>query len=257
MDGTLLDSNGKVSEENQRAIQDFIEKGGKFGVATGRSQLNIVSFLKGISVNTPCILYNGGGLYDFETKEFLDISELSKKKLIIYLHHCLKQYPNVVIQIYTSDMCFVVSSKELANPAVIEDHQPCTFCQIEEIMDKPWIKILFCAKPDELKSMEEKIVKFELEQDVNWVFSSEIYLEFLPKDTSKGSMLKKLREYMCGGYKIYAVGDFNNDKEMLQAADVGIAVKNALPGVKDVADRITVSNDENAIADIIYHLIEN
>jgi hydroxymethylpyrimidine pyrophosphatase-like HAD family hydrolase len=42
---------------------------------------------------------------------------------------------------------------------------------------------------------------------------------------------------------------------MLGAADVGIAMQNAIPSLKEIADVITVSNDENAIADIIYHII--
>jgi hydroxymethylpyrimidine pyrophosphatase-like HAD family hydrolase len=88
------------------------------------------------------------------------------------------------------------------------------------------------------------------------VFSSEIFLEYLPYGVSKGSALRKLKDYMGGNYIIYAVGDYNNDIEMLHEADIGIATDNAIPMLKESADLITVTNDENAIADVIYRIIK-
>lgn len=256
MDGTLLNSEGKVSRENQDAVQTFIAQGGLFGIATGRSQLNSVLFLEDIKVNVPCILYNGCGVYDFSAKKFIALFELCKTRLMLFLRHCLLEYQEVVIQIYCPDMCYFISPRLQADDHIVAIHQPCEFYNMEDILDKPWIKILFCGKPEELKELNASVKDFELEQDINWVFSSEIYLEFLPYKVTKGSALSKLREYMGADYKIYAVGDYNNDVEMLRAADVGIATQNAIPSLKEIADVITVSNDESAIADIIYRIIE-
>jgi len=255
LDGTLLDSDSKVSAENQQAIKTFIEQGGHFGIATGRSNLNAVAFLDHVAVNTPSILYNGCALYDFEAKKFLSLYKLPNEKLVPYLKYCLKEYQNVMIQAYCPDMNYIISSEQSADPTVVSDHRPCMFCRLDDIIGEPWIKLLCSGKPEDLKIMESKIKDFGIGQDINWVFSSEIYLEFLPPQVTKGSMLIQLREFMGPGYTIYAVGDYNNDREMLLAADVGIATGNALPGVKEIADRITVSNDESAIADIIYNMI--
>jgi Cof subfamily protein (haloacid dehalogenase superfamily) len=257
MDGTLLNSEGKVSKENQEAVNSFIAQGGKFGIATGRSQLNSVLFLDNIKVNTPCILYNGGGLYDFDAAKFIALNELPKMKLVRFLEHCLKEYREIVIQIYCPKMCYFVSPELSADEEIVALHQPCEFTQIKEIIEKPWIKILLSGNSEELKALNNERKDFDLAQEINWVFSSEIYLEYLPYGVSKGSALSKLREYMGSEYKIYAVGDYNNDIEMLQAADVGIAMQNAIPSLKKIADVITVSNDEHAIADIIYHIIES
>ena len=256
MDGTLLNSEGKVSKENQEAVKEFIAQGGLFGIATGRSQLNSVLFLEDIKVNVPCILYNGCGLYDFDEKKFIALYELSKTKMSSFLNYCLKEYQDIVIQIYCPDMCYFVSPESRADREVIELHQPCQFCKIEDIVDKPWIKILLSGKTEDLKSLNRTRKDFGLEDEINWVFSSEIYLEYLPYGVTKGSALSKLREYIGSEYKIYAVGDYNNDIEMLKAADVGIAMKNAISSLKEIADVVTVSNDENAIADIINNVIK-
>ena len=256
MDGTLLNTQGVVSKENQEAVNYFIENGGLFGIATGRSQLNSVLFLDEIKVNAPCILYNGCGVYDFAAKQFLMLHELPKKKLTTFLIHCLSEFSEVTIQIYCPGMCYFISPITQADPHIVEIHQPCEFCGIEDIMELPWIKILFCGEPDDLKAMNEQMVYYGLEQEISWVFSSEIYLEYLPYGVNKGSALQQIREKIGSDYKIYAVGDYNNDIEMLQTADVGIATQNAIQTLKEIADRITVCNDESAIADIIYNIIE-
>jgi Cof subfamily protein (haloacid dehalogenase superfamily) len=255
MDGTLLNSSSKISDENVQAVDEFVAGGGLFGVATGRSHTNSALFLEDIKINTPCIVYNGCGVYDFKTKKFIALYELSKIKLINFIQYCVVEFPNVVIQIYTTEQCYVMSPETKANKEFVAIHQPCVFGSMEDVLDEQWIKILFCSEMVDLKAVEAAMKSFHLEKELRWVFSGDIYLEFLPNQITKGSALQKLREYMGGDYKIYAIGDYNNDLEMLQAADIGIATGNALPAVKEIADEIAVSNDENAIADVIYRII--
>lgn len=256
MDGTLLNTQGFVSKENREAIKYFIQNGGLFGIATGRSQLNSVLFLDDIQVNAPCILYNGCGVYDFDAKRFIRLYELSKPKLITFLRYCLKEFLEITIQIYCPEMCYFITPESEADPYIIAIHQPCEFLNLDDISELPWIKILFNGREEDLKRLNEQMINHGLENELNWVFSSEVYLEYLPYGISKGSALQHIKERMGSDHKIYAVGDYNNDVEMLQAADVGIATQNAIASLKEIADRITVNNNENAIADIIYNIIE-
>ncbi len=256
MDGTLLDSESRVSKENLAAVKRFIEHGGSFGIATGRSQLNSVLFLDELQINAPCILYNGGAIYDFDAKRFITLNELPKQGLVEFIKYCLKEYPETDLQIYCPEMCYFVSEEERTGKDIVALHQPCRFCEIEELMERPWIKILISAETKQLHSIHKAMADFGLD-GIDSVFSSEIYLELLPFGVNKGSALTRLREYLGGDYTIYAVGDYNNDVEMLQAADIGIATGNALDSLKKVADKITVCNDDHAIADIIDHIIES
>lgn len=256
MDGTLLDSQGNVSMGNRTAIREFISAGGRFGIATGRSHLNFEAFLTGVEVNAPCILYNGCALYDREEKRFLELSTLPLEKLSPYLQYCLEAFPGLMVQVYCPDMCYIISDEGRSEREVVENHKPNRFCAMEEILDQPWIKLLISGEPAHLRSLEGEIGSFGLGMEISWVYSQDRYLEILPIHVSKGSMLKKLKDSLGSGFRIYAVGDYNNDIEMLEAADVGIATENALPSVKVVADALTVSNDESAIAHIIHHMIQ-
>jgi hydroxymethylpyrimidine pyrophosphatase-like HAD family hydrolase len=79
--------------------------------------------------------------------------------------------------------------------------------------------------------------------------------EILPKGVDKGLALKKLADYLEVDVKrTIAVGDYDNDVAMLKAAGCGIAVSNASPSAIEAADVITVSNEEHALAKIIYDI---
>jgi len=255
MDGTLLDSNSKVSGETLQALQTFTSAGGRFGVATGRSQSNALPFLEGIDLNAPSILYNGGALYDFSADKFLFIHELQHENLTEFLRDTGAGFPDIMIQIYSPEGCSVVTSRETADPMIISGHWPCAFGRMEDMAEMPWIKVLFYGQPERLRALEKELEKSGLGRDIRWVFSAEIYLELLPLHASKGSMISQIRN-LYRGCTIYAAGDYYNDREMLEAADVGIAPANALPCIKEIADRISAGNDESAVADIILHIME-
>ncbi|MFH5836929.1 Cof-type HAD-IIB family hydrolase [Proteiniclasticum sp. C24MP] len=250
MDGTLLSSNGKVSERNKEAIRRFIEAGGHFGIATGRGHINVLSFIEGVEINAPSILYNGSMLYDFTEKEVLRSENLPVEKLTEAIKWIQVTYPEIMIHIYTPDTCHLVSKEENADAKILSDHQPAVFSELKEAMAEPWIKVLLAGENTALREIEKRL-ESELHGDMRWVYSADIYLELLPLGVSKASMLKKLKEIHGEDHRIIAAGDFYNDLEMIKAADYGIAMGNAPDEIKEAADGIAVSNDEDGIAWII------
>ena len=81
-----------------------------------------------------------------------------------------------------------------------------------------------------------------------------IEVTILPATGNKGGGVKALREYLGNITKVVCIGDYENDISMVKYADIGYAVSNAIDELKDCADRITVSNNESAIAKIISEL---
>lgn len=255
LDGTLLDKGGIVSEANKEAIREFIHNGGLFGVATGRSHQNFRKFVHGIEINAPCILYNGCALYDSGKDSFLDAVYLPVNRLKGWVEDCLRLHPEIMMHIYTPDSCQIVSSEEMGNPGIFYDHQPAEYSDYDEVLKKPWLKVLAYGSHDELKDIEDKLFEMGIQDEIHHVYSSDVYLEILPKSATKGFMLERLRGILDREIRIYAVGDYMNDLEMIAAADIGIAMGNADQRLKDIADIVTVSNDESAIAEIIRNII--
>ena len=71
MDGTLLNSKGKLSEENKRAIEYFVDNGGQFTLATGRMLPSVKRHIHKLKVTLPVIMYNGTKIYDFSNDEVI------------------------------------------------------------------------------------------------------------------------------------------------------------------------------------------
>ena len=86
----------------------------------------------------------------------------------------------------------------------------------------------------------------------DFIRSEKTLYEILPKGIHKGVALQKMCEHLgLSMEKTVAAGDYNNDIGMLRVAKCGVAVANATEETKAVADHITVSNEEHAIAQII------
>lgn len=256
LDGTLFDGNCSVSAVNKEAIRHFVAEGGRFGISTGRTQDNAMRFLDGVEINTPCILYNGSALYDFGEKRFLKTSALVKTEAQVFVSYVLHNYPEINIQVYTEEGIYLVSPKKYIIASFLADHQPCSFAESKDLMNQNWLKVLMCCEDGEvLRWLRSDLDREGMLSSVHTVFSSDIYLEFLLNGVSKGSMLEHLRKILSEEHRIiYAIGDYNNDIELLQHADVGVAPANALPQVKEIADVVTVSNEEHAIAAVIQQM---
>lgn len=250
MDGTLLSSDGKVSLRNREAISRFIEAGGHFGIATGRGHINVLNFIEGVEINAPSILYNGAMLYDFTEEKMLESEHIPTEKLQEAIRWIQKSHPEIMIYIYTPHTCYFVSKEENADQKILAGHLPVEFSELEEALEKPWLKVLLAGENSPLKVIEKKL-ESELKGEMRWVYSADIYLELIPAGVSKASMLKKLKKIHGEDHEIIAAGDFYNDLEMIRAADYGIAMGNAPEDIKAVADGIAVSNDEDGIAWII------
>ena len=88
--------------------------------------------------------------------------------------------------------------------------------------------------------------------------SANIFLEMLPKGISKGSAMNEYKKLDgMNDFKFIAVGDFDNDIEMIQSADLGVCPANSEESVKNKSDIVLNStNDEGAVSELINYVIE-
>ncbi len=256
LDGTLINSQHFISQENLDAISFFIKNGGSFAIATGRSKDNIRPYIENLTLNGPCILYNGGGIYNFQEERFLATELMDKSLVEEYIIYCMKNYKNMVVEIFTPDMLYIITPDHILDPYVEREKQVYLRTTLDEVMKKDWIKVLIYDSPESLQKAQSMLKNYNFLDKVDSFFSQVFYLELIKKGISKGAALERLKNSNQYSDKtIIAVGDYDNDVEMISSADVGIAVSNARECVKDVADIVTVSNDENALQDIIYNII--
>lgn len=258
LDGTLINSSHYIPEKNLDAIKYFIERGGRFSIASGRTIQNIRPFIKNLELNGPCILYNGAGVYDFKHEKLLQAEFLEKFNFKDYISYCMENYPNMVVQIFTPESMYITTPEENVDPYVERENQEFIRASLDEVIQHEWFKVMMYDSHETLLKAQAALKLFGMEDKVDSVFSLEFYLELLSKNVSKGWALNSIRhlEHFKDKY-IIAVGDYDNDIEMIKLADLGLAVENASERVKKAADMKTVSNDEGVLADIIYNIIPN
>ena len=256
LDGTLINSQHFISQKNLNAISHFTKSGGSFAVATGRTKDNIRPYIRKLVLNGPCILYNGGGIYSFQEERFLGTEFLDRSAVEEYITFCMKNYKNMAVEIFTPEMMYIVTPEYIVDPYVESEKQVFSRITLDEVIKMDWIKVLLYDTPESLKKAQIALDDFNLHDKVDSIFSQVFYLELIKKGISKGEALERLKNsHQYSDKTIIAVGDYDNDIEMIKLADVGIAVGNARECVKDAADIVTVSNNENALHEIIYNII--
>lgn len=253
LDGTLLNSNREVSSKNLDAIQHFITNGGRFGVATGRDIDNVLRLLAHVPINFYCIFSNGSVLFDKDTKKVLAERTLDKDKVLPFLQKCRKERPDIGIQLHTNQGTVFFPDESAVDPQVAETHQPYCCKNFEQLQALSIRKLLFITPDGDMTWLKEHSEPFV--SIIQRVQTSPKYFEFLPQNSSKGAMIREIRPLVSSSDIIYGVGDFYNDKEMMETSDIGILCDNAPAELKPLAKYICKDNNNHPLHDVIYNII--
>lgn len=256
LDGTLFNSQRKVSRENRDALEYFMAQGGLFGLATGRSPSNAAFMLEGLTVNTWSVMLGGAEAYHFARNNVAFPKTLTRIRMAVFLREVLERLPQIDVLVYTESRLFFLSDPKTIDPDFRDSHQPAAFVSLSEALSFPWLKVLFRAPREILQTLESGAARRGIFEICTRVYTRADYLEFLPVGVHKGTCLRNLRTMdELAERKFVVVGDGLNDLEILGEADIAVAVENALPVVKHRADFVTVSNDENALSHLIYEIL--
>ena len=251
LDGTLFDDDKRVSMENRVAIEAFVREGGRFGVATGRAPSIIGAIERDLPVNAPCILLNGAGLYDLAEKQFLAMHPIDSALTERVISRAVPLSPNVCPQIFNATGIYETNPNQRDDPQTVIEHMPVTQVSIDQV-PQPFLKFLLAHTAANLDFLHKTLEQEGLFEGLSAFRSADAYLEFVALGVNKGTALEDVRA-RCGNVKkILAIGDYNNDLEMVALADIGGAPANAIDKVKSAADIVlAASNNESCVAEFL------
>lgn len=256
MDGTLLNSKKEITDTDRRAIEKFMSLGGKFSIATGRTIQSFGAYYNMLDLRMPLIMYNGAAIYDKNADKVLYTIALpvEAKRLT---HEIIDAMPQVGGEILKADGIYVFRNNDYeklhTKLCMVEPY----YSDLDEVTDGDWLKVLFAMAPEDIPMME-LLVKQKGYDTVSFVRSSDIFYEMLPLGITKGTALEEYRRLDgMEGYTFVAIGDYDNDIDMLVKADVGACPANAEESVKAAAD-IVLSNscETGAVAELVDYIIE-
>ncbi|MCG9129703.1 HAD family phosphatase [Candidatus Poribacteria bacterium] len=254
LDGTLLNSDNQLSPENCAALQDLEKNNIIVVLISGRMHRSILPISNQIGLENPIISYNGGMVKHASSGEIFHhtpvpadyameiISDCNEKGL--HLNYCLNDKLYVAEKNQWSDLYETrtgVPANEVGNLSTLQDETP--------------TKLLIILPPDQLPPLLEQYQETYKEKLYVTQTQPE-YIEFMNPDVTKGKALEALaKRFGISLDNIVAFGDSYNDESLIRTSGFGIAMGNAVDPVKENADYITSTNDENGVAKAVYDII--
>lgn len=281
LDGTMLNQYGVVTENTKEAIKKVQEHGMEVIIASGRPIDSIKTIAKEIKSEKYFISGNGAIIYDIAKDEIIYENTLKKEKILEIIKICEEN--SIYYNIYTekeivakSLQCNVLyyhkenayrSDDEKTHINIVEDVYDYIANRNEKI-----VKITICDNNQfifnsimrklkeidaieilEVSHMSRKMIRQGTEEIPIEYYYTEISAKDVDKWNALGFLMEKLE---LKKDEIIAIGDNINDKNMIQNAGLGIAMGQSHPAIKEVANRITSSNTEDGVAEILNNITE-
>lgn len=252
MDDTLLREDHTISSETKAAIEKAQKLGIKVVLASGRPTYAMKRYAIELGLdkyNSHLISFNGANIVECATENVIFKQSLSMENAH-KLYDVSKRY-NLFIHTYLGDTIVTEENNEYT-----EIEKEITGMEIHIIDDfkktinQDLIKVLMLEEPEKLKKAAETISK-EMSDMLSVTISKPFFLEFMDKGIDKAATLERLIN-MLGIKKeeVIAIGDSYNDMSMIQFAGLGISMSNGKPEVKEIADYITGSHQEDGIVHV-------
>ncbi len=259
VDDTLV-SNGYINPKNIEKIEYFMNEGGMFSLATGRSANAIGTVTAALRRFSPSVVANGCMIYDYENENVLYHEVIPKEDHKI-LKAVIEAGVDVGCEVHSGINAFTVLRNSETDFHQEYEGFKAPQCNFEDIDNLHWNKVVFFAENiaefDKVKKIATKIgAKSNLISTcMNADGIKHSFLEIVPNGISKATAINKLREMFnikkgCW----FAIGDYYNDLPMLENADISAATNGAPDEIKNIADYVTVDCRDGAVADFIDYL---
>ena len=250
VDGTLLNSQHKITPDTLRALNALHEKGIPFVIISARSPSGIEPIVKEYGLRCSIVSYSGSLILD-EDRQVVYHRGMSRTEAAETLNFAAQQHFNMTWCVYSFDQWV---TPDRTDPRIVREENivKATAQQgtLDDVTADEVHKLLFICDPAQTNAIEEQLkVRFPQHSIVK---SSEILLEIMPGGTTKAKAVKTL----CGLRHISpahaaAFGDNYNDVEMLELVGHGWLMGNAPEPLKRRISRHTADNDHDGIAEVL------
>lgn len=277
LDGTLLNSYGTISERNKNAINNAQKKGTKIVIASGRPLQSARSFANEVGADNYVICGNGSVLYDLKNGQVLYNKFIDKQKALKIIKICEEN--SIFYSIYTENLTIASSINynilffNNENKKMTDDKKTNIkiinniYQYVEESPDINILKITICdenaiifdgiiRKLREIKDIDVLDVEHMARKVITAGTEERTveyhYTEITSKDVNKWYAIQKLAMNLdIKQEEIMTIGDNINDKEMIQNAGLGVIMQNSAPYMKEFANEVVSSNNEDGVAEAL------
>ena len=246
LDGTLLDDKKIISEEDKDAIKYVREKGGMVFIASGRPIASTQKYFDKIDADKFIVYSNGAGIYDTEARENLFSARIDKR-ICLDLNRFAKEN-NICIRVDTPYGRYISDEKFALSLDVIDKNIDAVIRE-NDILQVSILSETEEPRAEAIEYINENIRSgIKIENVFMTGYNNEFFaINIVNTSASKGNAIQGLCKYLKINIEdVIAIGDGANDISMIEAAGLGVAMLNAEEDVKDIADEITLENNNNS-----------
>lgn len=241
LDRTLLRTDKSVSDYTRSVLTLWQQAGANLYAATARPERAIAEYRKIISFRSVTTL-NGARTITPAAVYENPIAPESAASILEQLYRA----EETVISVETEDGIFANREIPLWNPAVFEDLRPLA-------VSRKIYKIL-ASRPETAAGQ----IRIRLPEKTYCTVADRTLLQFMSSAATKWNGIRRmLEEDRISADRAIYFGDDNDDLEPLRECGCGVAVSNALEEAKNIADAVTLSNDEDGVARFLEGLLAN
>lgn len=258
MDDTLLTDDHKISDLNKKVLLEAQAKGVYVVLASGRPTSAMTAYAKELELDlndSYIISFNGAIISQAKDDQILFEQKLTVKQIHDLYDYSVKTKTHIITYlddeiISETDSEYIEVEKEITGMA----HRK--VASFKDYIDRPAVKCILLENPTYLKSVENDLIKAMPHLSVS--MSKPFFLEAAQQGIDKAASLKLLAEKLnIHQSEIIAVGNAGNDLTMIEYAGLGVWVDNVTPELRDKADLIVASNNNDGVAEVVQKYILN
>ena len=247
----------KITEMTRKKLFEFQENGGKVILASGRPTMGIKPYadiLRLSEYGGYILAFNGGSMIDCKSGKIL-FEKTLPPHVIPEIYDIIKDYP-VGINTYEGEC--IIAGRQINQYTELEARINGMKIKFVEdfvgYVDFPVNKCLLQGDPEVILQLE-KLLSEKYKGQLGIFKSEAFFLEIVPQGIDKAESIDRLLNMLnISTEECIACGDGFNDISMIRYAGLGVAMSNAKEPVKEAADYITLSNDEDGIAHLLMKL---
>ncbi|SHS47367.1 cof family hydrolase [Mycobacteroides abscessus subsp. abscessus] len=257
LDDTLLNDEHTLSKRNKEALMAAQELGVKVVLASGRPTFGMVSIAKDLQLDqygSYILSFNGSKIINAKTNEEMFNSSISSE--MAHRLYDLSRREGVAILSYKDESIVIEEPNEYADIESTITGLPMQIVdQFKATITEPVVKAMMLAHPDVLVDVEQTLVK-EVGEEVSVFRSKPFFLEFTALNVTKGTSLHQLTQKLgINAEEVIAIGDSYNDITMIEFAGLGVAMGNAPDAIKEIANHVTDTNNNDGVAQVVEDFI--
>ena len=244
LDLTLLNRQYQVTPEVKTVARQLVATGVQLVLVSGRMYPAAARVAQQLELDVPIISYNGGSIKRGISGQVLFEKAVPHEIAVACTEYGLTQ--GLVVQLYVNDVLYTKEKNPYSDyygqaNGIAAEIQP----DLLSLLDKgDSMKILYMGTEEQL-AKAAKDIQGQFPEEVYITTSHRGYMDILPAQVNKGSSLQKVAAlFDIAPAEILAIGDNLNDIPLLQTAGFGVAMGNAVPELKEVADAVTGDTDE-------------